>query len=344
MFTNKPWLLYGATGRTGTLIAEEAVARGHRPVLAGRDPDRLRTLAKRLDLTWVAGPASELGRLIGDTRLVLLAAGPFGSTAPAALQACLNAGVHYLDIANEIPVAAATLAADGEARRRGITALPAVGFGTVASDGLARYVADQLPGATRLDLAILLGTAGSSAGAKASTMQVLASGGRIRHGGRLVRRPLGAGSRRQHTPIGVRTFVPMPTADLVVTGHTTGIPDITVSFPVPMPPVVATLAMPALPLVAWAASKLPQRATPSVSATDTPATVDSYLWAQATTADGRTAQAWMRTGEGYAYTARSAILAVESTLRSEPLGATTVARAFGSELSFEAGGELVAKA
>ena len=45
----------------------------------------------------------------------------------------------------------------------------------------------------------------------------------------------------------------------------------------------------------------------------------------------------MRTGEGYAYTARSAVLAVEATLGSEPLGATTVARAFGPEPSFQAG-------
>jgi short subunit dehydrogenase-like uncharacterized protein len=344
MFTNKPWLLYGATGRTGTLIAEEAVARGHRPVLAGRDADRLRSLAERLALTWVAGAVTDMAGLIGDARLVLLAAGPFATTAPAVLRACLDAGVHYLDIANEIPVNAATLAADDEARRRGITALPAVGFGTVASDGLARYVADQVPGAIRLDLAILLGTDGSSAGAKASTMQGLAGGGRVRHQGRLVRRPLGAGARRQHTPIGDRTLAPVPTGDLVVSGHTTGIPDVTVSFPVPMPPLAAKLAMPALPVMAWAAGKLPQPATPSGAATGAQATVNSYLWARATAADARTAQAWVRTGEGYGYTARSAVLAVEATLRSEPLGATTVALAFGSDLSFEAGGELLAAA
>jgi short subunit dehydrogenase-like uncharacterized protein len=344
MLTNKPWLLYGATGRTGTLIAEEAVARGHRPVLAGRDPDRLRGLAERLDLTWAAGPATELARLIGDARLVLLAAGPYGATSPPVLRACLDAGVHYLDIANEIPVAAAALAVDDEARERGMTVLPAVGFGTVASDGLARYVADQVPGAIRLDLAILLGTDGSSAGARASTMQVLAGGGRIRRDGRLVRRRLGAGSRRQRTPIGDRTLVPVPAGDLVVTGHTTGIPDITVSFPVPMPPAAARLAMPVLPALARMASALPARARRSASPTSAPATVDSYLWARATAADGRTAQAWMRTGEGYAYTARAAVLAVEATLGTEPLGATTVARAFGPELSFEAGGELLAEA
>ena len=255
MFTNKPWLLYGATGRTGTLIAEEAVARGHRPVLAGRDPDRLRSLAERLDLPWVTGPATEMSRLIGDSRLVLLAAGPFGATAPAVLRACLDRGVHYLDIANEIPVAEAALAADEEARRRGISVLPAVGFGTVASDGLARHVADQVPEARRLEIAILAGTDGSSAGARASRMQVLAGGGRARRDGRLVRTRLGAGSRRQPTPIGELTLVPVPTGDLVVSGHTTGIPDITVSVPIPLPPGAAKLALPALPRVARAGTQ-----------------------------------------------------------------------------------------
>src|SRR3954462_15706649 len=139
MFTNKPWILYGATGRTGTQIAEEAVARGHRPVLAGRDADRLRALAERLDLSWAAGPASDIARLIGDRELVLLAAGPFATTAPPVLRACLDRGVHYLDIANEIPVAEAARAPDAEARARGIPVLSAVGFGTGASDGLARH-------------------------------------------------------------------------------------------------------------------------------------------------------------------------------------------------------------
>ena len=59
--------------------------------------------------------------------------------APPVLRACLDGGVHYLDIANEIPVAEAVLAADSEARQRAITALPAVGFGTVATDVLARH-------------------------------------------------------------------------------------------------------------------------------------------------------------------------------------------------------------
>ena len=346
MFTNIPWMLYGATGRTGTLIVEHAVSRGHRPTLAGRDPTRLRAMAERFDLPWVSAPVTELGRVIGDARLVLLAAGPFDATTPPALRACLDAGVHYLDIANEIGPAQAVLAAAQSARERGITALPAVGFGTVASDGLARHVADRVPGATRLDLAILLGTDGTSAGARASTLLAMAGGGRLRRDGRLVRSALGKGARRLATPIGDRTVVPVPTGDLVLSGHTTGIPDITVSFAVPMPPVAARLTMPMLPTVAKVVGTRTGRATkrpaPRPSTGGEPAR--SYVWARAATPDGRSAEAWLSTGEGYAYSARSAVLAIEATLAAEPQGATTVARAFGSGLSVEAGGELLAPA
>jgi len=340
MSTNDSWLLYGASGRTGTLIAEAAVARGHRPVLGGRDADRIRQLAERLDLPWVIGETTEMQRLIGGTRLVLLTAGPFGATAPVVLRACLEAGVHYLDIANEIAVAQAALAADPEARRRGVTVLPAVGFGTIASDGLARHVAEQVPEATDLDLAIMLATDGSSAGASASRADALTGGGRAVRNGRLTRTRLGADAWRSSTPIGVRTLIAAPTADLVVTAHTTGIPNITVSVPVSMPPAVAKLVMPLLPVAARASRALPRRdraAQPS----DEPRSLESYVWARAAFGDGNSAEAWLRTGEGYAYTARAAVLAVEATLAAEPLGATTVAKAFGSTLCFEAGGELV---
>jgi short subunit dehydrogenase-like uncharacterized protein len=340
MDTGIPWLLYGATGKTGTLIAEKARARGHRPVLGGRDVARVRRLAERLDLPWVAGPATDVASLLGDARLVLLAAGPFNGTSVPVLRACLDAGVHYLDIANEIPVAEAVLAAGDAARRSGITALPAVGFGTVASDGLARHVAEQVPDATRLELAVLLETDGSSAGARASTMGALSGGGRARRDGLLVRTRLGSGARRQVTPVGDRTLLPAPTADLVVSAHTTGIANITASVPVTMPPVVANLVMPALPLLARASAKLPTRAR--TRAAEAPLrTVESYLWARVKSADGTSAEAWARAGEGYHYTARAAVLAVEATLHAEPLGATTVARAFGSELSFQAGSALV---
>jgi short subunit dehydrogenase-like uncharacterized protein len=334
-------MLYGATGRTGSLIAEQAVAMGHRPLLAGRDARRLRAFADRLGLPWVAATPDDLQRVLGDSQLVLLAAGPFEHTSGPVLETSLRAGVHYLDIANEIGVIERVLSI----RTDTITALPAVGFGTVASDGLARQVADQVPGADRLDLAILLGTAGSSAGARASTTAALAGGGRVRRDGRLTRVLLGHGARRLATPVGVRTVVPVPTGDLVTAYHTTGIPNISVAMTMPMPAAAARVLLPALPPLARAGRHLRRsgRSAAAPPAADQ-AALESYVWARATAADGRTAQGWLRTGEGYAYTARSAVSTVEAVLAGEPLGPTTVAAAFGPRIALSAGGELVAQA
>ena len=44
------WMIYGATGYTGRLIAQAAVREGLRPVLAGRSAAPLATLAGELGL------------------------------------------------------------------------------------------------------------------------------------------------------------------------------------------------------------------------------------------------------------------------------------------------------
>jgi len=43
-------MIYGANGYTGELTARLAVARGERPVLAGRSADKVRPLAEQLGL------------------------------------------------------------------------------------------------------------------------------------------------------------------------------------------------------------------------------------------------------------------------------------------------------
>ena len=50
MVLTGPWLLYGANGYTGELVARLAAARGHRPVLAGRRADAVCALADALRL------------------------------------------------------------------------------------------------------------------------------------------------------------------------------------------------------------------------------------------------------------------------------------------------------
>jgi len=120
------WTLYGATGVTGGLIAETAVRRGHRPILAGRNANRLRSLADRLGLLWHAVDLHDpvaLRQLVGSTPATLLAASPFHLNSRPVLDACLHTGSHYLDLANEIPVLEAAYSRDARARDRGVTRL-----------------------------------------------------------------------------------------------------------------------------------------------------------------------------------------------------------------------------
>ncbi|MCB9454253.1 MAG: saccharopine dehydrogenase NADP-binding domain-containing protein, partial [Anaerolineaceae bacterium] len=150
------WMLYGATGYSGRLLAEEAIRRGHQPLLAGRSEEKLQPLAESLGLEYRAVPlddAEALTRAVSRVALVLHAAGPFMQTSPPMLAACLSAGTHYLDITGEIPVLRNIFTFDEAARERGIALISGVGFDVIPTDCLSRYVADQVSGATTLELA-----------------------------------------------------------------------------------------------------------------------------------------------------------------------------------------------
>jgi len=130
-------LLYGASGYTGRLIAEEAVRRGHRPVLSGRSREKLSAVADALGLE--VRPASlddprSLAAALEGLPLVLHSAGPFVQTSEPMIRACLAAGAHYLDITGEIPVFENTFGHDAEARARQVTLMSGVGLDVVATD------------------------------------------------------------------------------------------------------------------------------------------------------------------------------------------------------------------
>ncbi len=151
------WLVYGATGYTGSRIAEHAAALGMQPVLAGRNADALKALAQRLDLEWRVAQlsdASALRKLVGEFSTVLNTAGPFLHTYEPMVQACLAAGTHYLDLTGEIQVYEALAALHAHARQAQITIMPGVGFDMVPGDRLALHLKRQMPDAIKLDMGI----------------------------------------------------------------------------------------------------------------------------------------------------------------------------------------------
>ena len=114
----KKWLLYGAYGYTGELIAEEAIARGHRPVLAGRSQKKLAPLAAKLGLdmrVFDLRNEMEVAEHIAEFDLVFHAAGPFIHTSLPMVRACLRTQTHYVDITGEVPVFEQNFGFDAEA-------------------------------------------------------------------------------------------------------------------------------------------------------------------------------------------------------------------------------------
>ena len=134
------WMVYGAYGYTGRLVAALAAERGELPVLAGRDERRLRALGERFELEHrtvdLSDPAALRAALKG-VDVVAHCAGPFSSTSEPMVDACLATRTHYLDITGEIDVFEAVLARARRGPRRG---------GGAAARGRVRRGALGLPG------------------------------------------------------------------------------------------------------------------------------------------------------------------------------------------------------
>ena len=102
-------VLFGATGYTGRLAAQASVRDGGRPVLAGRDPDRLAALATELGgatgplehrTADVHDPAS-VAALVGPGDVLVSTVGPFTRWGAAAVEAAVASGAHYVDSTGE---------------------------------------------------------------------------------------------------------------------------------------------------------------------------------------------------------------------------------------------------
>src|SRR5262252_1416397 len=113
------WMLYGAYGQTGRLIVDEALRRGHHPILTGRDAAKLQQLQRVTGLATVQLPLegkSELRRALSGLRCVVLAAGPYQVTGPLMRAACMDARCSYLDINAAVDDFRDALACDEAAR------------------------------------------------------------------------------------------------------------------------------------------------------------------------------------------------------------------------------------
>lgn len=328
------WLIYGANGYTGELIAREAVRRGLRPILSGRSAEKVEPLARELGLE---SRVFDLDRpRLDGVELVLHCAGPFLRTSRPMVDACLAAGAHYLDITGEIEVFEAVLARDAEAKQRGVSLLPGVGFDVVPTDCLAAMLKAKLPSATELWLAWYAPRAAVSRGTMKTMLEGAGYGGMIRRNGKIVRVPLLFDVREIPYSSGPKLSVTIPWGDVSTAFHSTGIPNIRV-YTARSPKAISRLRKIAPlmtllrfgPIRRYAQKQADKRTGPDEQMRSEGRT---YLWGRAFNANEEVTMT-METPEGYEFTVRSALEAVRRVL-DEPArpGAMTPSTRFGAEL------------
>ena len=340
------FMIYGANGYTGSLIAREAVRRAMRPILAGRGAENLARLASELELEHRAFSLDSPGAIVDVVRGVpslLNCAGPFSRTSKPMVDACLRTGTHYLDITGESDVFEALAARDAEATAAGIVLLPGVGFDVVPSDCLALHLKRQLPTATQLSLGFQSATR-LSRGTALTVLEGLSAGGLVRENGLLKRVPAAWKTRSINFGNGPAKAMTIPWGDVATAYYSTGIKNIEFYMAAPWTTRVgARLSR----YLGWLlGSKFVQNRLRRRILAGQPGPTEAerrqnrcFFWGEASDEAGRRVIARLQTPDGYDLTVQTSLAAVARVLSgSITPGFKTPAMAFGPDFILEIAG------
>lgn len=334
------WMIYGANGYTGKMMVDEAVRRGLRPVLAGRNVAALEPMGKKYGLPVRAFPldsAESARNGLNGIGLVMHCAGPFSATCKPMLEACLEVGAHYLDITGEIDVFAHCHAQHARAQQRNIVVMPGSGFDVVPTDCLAAHLKSELPSATHLVLAFEAG-GGPSPGTAKTGVEGLGKGGRARIDGKMTRVPLAWKTRTFEREGEQRFAMTIPWGDVYTANVSTGIPNIEVYMGVPpssaqrlrrirwLGPLLGTG-----PVQSFMKKRI-EKNVPGPSE-EKRAKTQTWVWGEVRDGDGREAKARMVTPNGYELTVTAGLGIVQKLLGMErpPGGYYTPSMLMGSD-------------
>lgn len=335
------FLIYGANGYTGELIARFAAERGLKPILAGRNEARITEIAAKYGFEHKCFSIDETGKLDAALDLVdvvLHCAGPFSLTSSSMINACLRNEKHYTDITGEINVFEAAAELDAAAKSAGVMLMPGVGFDVVPSDCLALHLKERLPSATRLSLAFY-GKGRLSHGTQATMTMNIGKGGAVRRDGRITTVPAAWKTRDIDFGDAVKTSVTIPWGDVSTAYYSTGIPNIEVFTVVPP----ANLKMLKISKYAgWLLARpffqkfLQKQIPPGGPSDEERLNGSTLLWGEAADNDGNQVEARQQGPEGYTTTALAALNIIEKILAGNALpGFQTPAKAYGPGLVLE---------
>ena len=338
------FLLYGANGYTGELIARYAAEYDLLPILAGRREEVLKPLAAKLNYSYKIFDVNDQSALLAtlrEVKLIVNAAGPFQFTAKPVIEGCLQTDTHYIDVNGDISVFEFIKQYDDAAKQAGIMLLPGAGFDVVPTDCTGLLLKKLLPDAVTLKLAFANIGGGLSHGTATTMVNKLGQGGAVRKNGKIVSVPLG--QKGMWVDFGIKKFFVMtiPWGDIATAYFTTAIPDIE-SYIAISPTVYRSLKLQGL--FNWLLrtnfikkmikKKIDKR--PAGPNDEQRSKAMSLIWGQVSNSRRETKTVRMSCPDGYTLTMHSTLLIAQKILQGNfKPGYQTPASTYGEDLVME---------
>jgi len=345
---NQPsFLLYGANGYTGQLIAKMAHEYGILPILAGRRKEALEPMSTVLKTQYRLADLNDpvtLDAALKDIPLVLHAAGPFKNTAKSMIEACLRNKTHYIDITGEIEVYEMAKQYDEAAKKAGIMIMPGVGFDVVPTDCIALFLKNAMPDAVDLKLAFASMGGRLSHGTATTMAEGAGEKSKARQNGRIVPVPLG--HKGMMVDFGLKELFVMtiPWGDISTAYTTTAIPNIE-TYTAVSPKTFRMLKYQVMFNWLLRTSLMRNRelkkinARPAGPSDEQRARSKALVWGEVKNSKGESARARLHGPDGYTITAYASLIIAKKILEGNfKPGYQTPAGCYGADLILEVPG------
>lgn len=225
-------IVFGAYGHTARFVVAELRRRGHEPVLAGRDADRLAEVGRP---EWtrqlsILDDQAALDEVVAGAEVLVNCAGPFADTTIPLVDAALRTGAHYVDVSAEQAVTAEVFTSRNDrAVEARVAVLPSLAFYGGIGDLLASAAAGDWRDADEIRIGIALDSWLPTRGTRL-TIQRNAGRHLVHTGGRLVPSPgdLGTGTWDFGEPFGTVPVTELSTADQVTIPRHLDVPEVRV--------------------------------------------------------------------------------------------------------------------
>lgn len=317
--TKNKMLLYGATGYTGKIIAARAKELNLDFEIAAREEDKLKVLANQLNVPYHVFNVEEeksWQKALADKFVLINAAGPFQFTAKQAIEACIKAGVHYVDISAELETYILAESLDSEAKLAKIQLMSGAGL-FVSYDALAVHLSKLVLEPQELKVGFRH-YGGFSKGSILSSKNIADLGTLIRKNGEIIENK---NPQNKVFSFGKEAIecLPTPLGGIILAHKSTGIPNIEEYF---------SLKLPALDK-----SELQMQNSSDGPSEQERASGRNGLSAEVKGKNGKIAKAYIDAPSGYSLTPLSVVAVANRILNNDfKIGYQSPGSAYGEEI------------